>query len=166
MKNLLLTTVFALLFSCAYDNIEQKAFPPPQISEPLLVGSWKMITNSGVDVSFDIVELNGKSWTKNTILRYKGVSTVLNDDVVINPITEPLLKSPAGSIQLQMWAVRNNTDIENEVSFYSLQPNHSFNQLTGQLGYANVFGLDSTNSLPPLLDTITFKSPIIINKIK
>lgn len=166
MKNLLLTTVFASLLSCAYNNIEQEAIPPKQISEPLLVGSWKMVTNSGVDISFDIVELNGKSWTKNTILRYNGVSTVLNEDVVIAPIIEPLLKSPAGSIQLQMWAVRSNTDIENEVSFYSLQPNSSFNQLTGGSGYANVFGLDSTNSLPPLLDTIHFKSPVIINKVK
>lgn len=134
MKNLLLTIVFTSLLSCTYDNIDQKTLPPKQISEPLLVGSWKMVTNSGVDVSFDIVEFSGKSWTKNTILSYKGVTTVLNDDVVITPITEPLLKSPNGSIQLQMWAVRINTDIENEVSFYSLQPNSSFNQLTGGLG--------------------------------
>jgi hypothetical protein len=169
MKNLLLILVFVLAISCTYDNISTKSYPPPQISQPLLVGSWKMETNRGVDVSFDVVEYGGKSWTKHTILGYNGKTTVLapDDSGARVPITEPIMKSPTGSIQLLMWADRSYySDAENEVSFYSLQPNTSYTQLIGKLGYSVVFGLDSNTSIPPLLDTINFKSPIIINKVK
>jgi hypothetical protein len=164
MRNLLLISV--LVVSCTYNNIQPKPSLPPQISQPLLVGSWKMVTNKGVDVSFDIVESYGKSWTQNTILGYNGKTTFYDDDGGFDPITKPTLKSPAGSIALQLWASPFiYSDVGDAIYFYSLQPNSTYTQLTGKLGYASVYGL-SSNSLPPLLDTINFKSPIVINKIK
>jgi hypothetical protein len=125
-----------------------------------------METNRGVDVSFDIIDSEGKSWTQNVILSYNGVTTVPDDG--LDPIAEPILKSPPGSIQLQMWTLRNvNVDAGNEVSYYSSQPNSAYTQLTGRSGYASVFGVgNSWPSSLPLLDTINFKSPIIINRIK
>ena len=170
MKNLLLILVFVVAISCTFDNIPTKSYPPPQISQPLLAGSWKMETNRGVDVSFDVVEYGGKSWTKHTILGYNGVKSVFfssDDSSALVPISVPILKSPAGSIQLQMGVHRKNfSEVENQISFYSLQPNSTYTQLTGKLGYVNVFGFDSVTSIPPFYDTINFKPPIVINRIR
>jgi len=155
------------MVSCTYNN-NPKPSMPGQISQPLLVGNWKMETNRGVDVSFDIIDSIGKSWSQNVRLGYRGITAM---PYGVSPITVPILKSPAGSIALHLWTLRNNnnTDVGNEILFYSLQTNSIYTELTGKLGYAVVFGLD--NSFPPsspypLLDTINFKSPIVINKLK
>jgi hypothetical protein len=162
--------ILLVVISCTFDNVAPY-LPPQQISQPLLVGSWKMVTNKGVDVSFDIVESGGKSWSTSTILSYQGRSTVFNEDdsAGLVPIYKSILKSPAGSILLDLWAdPKHNVDISDQISFYSLQPNSTYSQLTGKLGYAHVWGIDTAYRGPtgPFRDTVNFKSPIIINRVK
>ncbi len=156
------------MVSCKYDDIAPNPLAK-QISQPLLVGSWKMVTNNGVDVSFDIVESSGLTWTKRTILTYKGRTTVFNEDdsAMLSPIYQAALKSQAGAFDLQLWAdPKYNSDLSDLVVFNGLQPNSNYSQLTGKLGQARVWGLDTTYSGPPLLDTVNFKSLIIINRVK
>ncbi len=150
MKYTILILIAFLAISCSKTRVN----PIPKYTS--LIGSWRMETNNGIDVSFDIIS------NPNTLILYSANTKVTYQGITSSPVAYDYQIDVSNGYTIQLYStVNTSVETTNATFFDNLRSNSTFTQLSGDSGRAYVGGYVSQTNLP-----INFTPPITINRIK
>jgi hypothetical protein len=124
-----------------------------------LVGNWKMVTNNGVDLKFEIISDPNNSSTlfmAFPYVSYNGQTSITGNQAVSFPLTlSNGLYNVNFAYVMGTWA--------NGASLTNVQENSTLTMLTANSGWVSLAGFNTTLPQPWV---VNLTSPIIINRVK